>query len=367
MPAQIIFHAPMKRPKASAGSAAKRTAMMGCALFSTAVWAAAEVPAAAVYSALERPAVHVQAAEKQMLLSTASAGSRLVAVGERGIVVLSEDDGQSWKQIASPVSVTLTAVRFADTKTGVIVGHGGTVLTTSDGGNTWSRRLDGRTMARLTLENARLTQDAKAIANAERLVAEGPDKPLLDVLVLSALEYVVVGAYGLAFATVDGGTTWTSWAERLPNPKGLHLYAIRHSGSDVLVAGEQGLVLRSQDSGRTFQALNVPYRGSWFTAELGDSQEMLLGGLRGNVWRSTDAGANWLQVTSPSTASITASTRLTNGSVLLCNQAGYVMQLRGDQLVPINSVSLGPLNGLLSNNTDTVHALGSHGVIRLQR
>ena len=62
---------------------------------------------------------------------------RIVAVGERGLVILSDDRGASWRQVPSPVSVTLTMVRFADEQHGVAVGHGGTVLTTDDAGTTW--------------------------------------------------------------------------------------------------------------------------------------------------------------------------------------------------------------------------------------
>jgi photosystem II stability/assembly factor-like uncharacterized protein len=52
-------------------------------------------------------------AAASLQLSVTRAGKRLVSVGERGLVLLSDDDGRSWRQARQvPVSVALTQVRF---------------------------------------------------------------------------------------------------------------------------------------------------------------------------------------------------------------------------------------------------------------
>lgn len=350
--------------RAAALAAAAAFAASAPSLATAATASAATDPSAGpTTDALDRPAVLTRAPERQMLLSAAEAGTRLVAVGERGIIALSDDGGRTWRQVPTPVSVTLTGVRFADAEHGVVIGHGGTVLTTADGGQTWTRRLNGKAMAQLALQAAKTTNDPQAIKNAERLVADGPDKPLLDVLVLGPQRMVVVGAYGLVFASDDGGAHWTSWTERLDNPKGLHLYAIRQRGDAIVIAGEQGLALRSDDAGKTFHRLDVPYKGSWFTAELPGDADIVLAGLRGNVWRSADAGHSWTQVPSPMPVSITASTRRADGAVLLSNQAGFVLELKGDHLVPINPAPLPPLNSVLAPSHGPLLALSIQGAI----
>lgn len=303
--------------------------------------------AAATGAALERAAVAVRAPAKAVLLAAAPAGNRIVAVGERGIVALSDDGARSWRQASVPTSVTLTAVRFADTKRGWAIGHGGTVLASDDGGERWERRLDGRRAAQTVLDAARAGGDSRAVQEAQRLVADGPDKPLLDLLLLADRHLLVVGAYGLALASNDGGQSWQSWMPRLPNPKGLHLYAARQRGQTVLLAGEQGLVLMSSDAGQTFRRIEVPYKGSFFSAELPGEREIVLAGLRGTVYRSADGGASWAPVATPMPASITATALTTDGRVLAANQAGFVMALQGDRLVPIHAAPLPPLNGLL--------------------
>ena len=321
-----------------------RRALLALALPAPALCAAAD---AAVAPALTRPALAARRAEGAVLLAAAMADRRIVAVGERGLVLASDDDGQTWRQQPAPVSVTLTAVRFADAKNGAAVGHGGIVLVTADAGARWRVVLDGRRAAQVALDAARTSGDAARVGSAERLAAEGADKPFLDVLMPDATTLVVVGAYGLAFASGDGGRSWAAWLDRFDNPKALHLYALRQRGDAWLAVGEQGLMLRSTDGGNSFQRLPSPYKGSFFVAELMSEQDIVVAGLRGNVWRSGDAGGSWTQVAAPMPASITASVLTPDGALLLANQAGFVMKLAADRLEPMHKDALPPINGLV--------------------
>ncbi len=300
-----------------------------------------------------------------VLLDAGRAGRRLVAVGERGVIALSDDEGAHWRQARSPVSVTLTGVRFADPKHGWAVGHGGVVLASDDGGEHWSRRLDGRELAQIVLAAARKGGDTRAVRDAERNLADGPDKPLLDLLLLGDQRLLVVGAYGIAAASEDGGRTWDSWMARLPNPGGLHLYTASRRGESLLLAGEQGLVLLSEDGGRSFRRLETPYRGSFFAAELLDYRDIVLAGLRGNVLRSIDAGASWSRVATPMPASVTATTIDGAGRLLAVNQAGFVLTLQGQQLLPLNREPLPPLVDLLPDVDGRLLTLSVYGVIPL--
>jgi photosystem II stability/assembly factor-like uncharacterized protein len=334
--------------------------LLGMAVAVLVASAASATPTA---EALDRPAVAVRSPERAVLLGAVQVGPRIVAVGERGIVVWSDDGGKLWSQAATPTSVTLTAVRFADSKHGWAVGHGGTVLATEDGGDRWLRQLDGRRAAQIVLSAARSLGEARAIKEAERFVADGPDKPLLDLLILGERHLLAVGAYGLALASSDGGKTWVSWVPRLPNPKGLHLYAARQRGDTVLLAGEQGLVLLSTDGGHSFLRVETPYKGSFFSAELLGERDFVLAGLRGNVLRSTDGGTSWSTVVTPMPVSITATTLTDDGRLLAANQAGFVMALQGERMQPVHATPLPPLNGLLARRGAPVLTLGVQGAL----
>jgi len=321
--------------------------------------------AAPVGDAIDRTAIAVRSPQSAVLLAAALAGERVVAVGERGLVVLSDDGGASWRQAPAPVSVTLTGVRFADARRGWAIGHGAVVLATDDGGEHWVRRLDGRTAAQRALEDAKAGGDERALKDAEQLVTDGPDKPLLDLVVFDAQRLLVVGAYGLALYSDDAGASWTSWATRLPNPKGLHLYAARRHGERLLLAGEQGLALQSADGGQHFRRLETPYKGTFFSAEVLEDGTLLLAGLRGNMLRSRDDGVTWTPVASPMPVSITATAVTPGGGILAVNQAGFVLEVRDDRLLPLNPTPLPPLNGLLPRAGAPLLAMSVLGVLAL--
>lgn len=272
---------------------------------------------------LQRPALITPRASRAVTLAVASAGPRSVAAGERGIVLWS-DDGKTWQQAKVPVSVTLTALSFPTPQQGWAVGHGGVILHSSDGGQSWTRQLDGRAAAQIELVAAQASGDPKRVASAEQLVGDGADKPFLAVHFWNATRGFAIGAYGLIFGTEDGGATWTSWSKRVPNPKGLHLNALHVSGDTVFFAGEQGLILRSVDSAHSFQALDIPYKGSWF-AITGSAANVVVAGLRGTVFRSMDAGATWTVVQVPVPVSISSALATKDGSLLFANQAGMLL------------------------------------------
>ena len=94
-------------------------------------------------------AVASDMASQALLLDVARAGSRMVAVGEFGHVLLSDDNGESWRQAASvPTRNTLVGVTFIDNQTGYAVGHAATILKTVDGGDNWTLQYNERQSAR---------------------------------------------------------------------------------------------------------------------------------------------------------------------------------------------------------------------------
>jgi photosystem II stability/assembly factor-like uncharacterized protein len=299
-------------------------ATVGLILAVSTTFAADAPPPAA---ALNRPALQSAKSPRMAILAVARAGKRLVAAGERGIINYSDNGGSAWKQAQTPTSASLVAMRFVGDQLGWAVGHMGIVLHTADGGLTWHKQLDGAEAARLALAEAQKQGDARAIADAERLVADGADKPFFDLQFLDERTGYIVGAYNLIFRTDDGGNTWKPWQVHVgnSNPKGLHLYGIRAVGSALFIAGEQGLLLRSDDQGLSFVALASPYKGSWFGLVAGRDGEVLAYGLRGNVFVSTDQGRNWQPSSSGTPVSISAGTELTDGRIVLVSQAGEVL------------------------------------------
>jgi photosystem II stability/assembly factor-like uncharacterized protein len=289
-------------------------------------FAALGAPAAAALPAvLQRPALATALAPGAAMLAVARAGRRLVAGGERGLIVFSDDAGRQWQQARVPVQVSITALAFADERRGWAAGHFGALLHTADGGQSWALQLDGARAARLALDAA--TDEAQRRA-AQRKVDEGPDKPFFD-LALADGRLLAVGAFGLACESADG-QTWQGLTQRLPNPRQLHLYAVRSVGERVFIAGEQGLLLRSSDRGASFEALPSPYKGSFFGLLTARSGTLLAYGLRGSLFRSTDHGSSWTAVASGVPVAISAGLERADGSLLLLAGSGDLLFSRDD-------------------------------------
>lgn len=319
-----------------------------------------------------RPAMMVREPAKTYLVALALAGKRLVAVGERGVIVLSDDSGKSWRQARVPTSAGLTAVQFPSPRQGWAVGHYGVILHSEDGGESWTRQLDGVQAAQLALHDAQAAAGQGAasqryLADAQRLVQDGPDKPFLALNFSDEHNGIVVGAYNLAFRTRDGGKSWTPLMGQLDNPKGNHLYAVQAAGAAVYIAGEQGLVLRSTDSGDHFERVDTGYKGSFFTVAALGGGEVVVAGLRGNAYRSVDRGADWRKLEVPVAASITAANAHAPGVLLLANQAGQLLALApGSQTpVPLKTPALPALNDVLVHPDGSVILATMFGAIRL--
>ncbi|MET0264160.1 MAG: YCF48-related protein [Duganella sp.] len=285
--------------------------------------AAKPAPSApAVPAALTQPAVITAKSASAAMLAVARAGKRLVAVGERGIVLLSDDQGATWRQAPTPVQVSLTAVQFVNERSGWAVGHLGVVLHSADGGNSWTKQLDGIEAAELAVHAAATPQERSA---AGHLRADGPDKPFLDLYFQDERSGYILGAYNLLYRTTDGGKSWQPWQARVPNPKSLHLYGMRAAGDALYVAGEQGSLFRSRDGGASFEALASPYKGSYFGLVAARGGELVVFGLRGTAYWSGDRGDTWQQIDTGTQQTLSAGVALADGRLALLSQGGDVL------------------------------------------
>jgi photosystem II stability/assembly factor-like uncharacterized protein len=333
---------------------------------------------APVLGVLERTALKVLHPSECIMIDVTQAGNRLVAVGEHGIIIYSDDSGKDWKQADVPVSVTLTSVYFISPEKGWAVGHGGVVLHTSDGGKTWVRQLEGITAAKLALESAKAYAERVGTANevaqqllskVELLITDGPDKPFLDLYFKNDQEGFVVGSYGYIFHTKDGGTNWTCLMDRADNPEGLNLYAIRASGSFLYISGEQGLFLVSKDNGKSFQRIQTPYQGTFFALDVSPAGEIVLVGLRGNAYWSSDQGLTFNKSQAPEgAASFSDIIRLSDGTLLFGNQAGIILESRdhGKTIETVDSLRLAPISALLDMGNKNIMTVGYGGAIRIE-
>jgi photosystem II stability/assembly factor-like uncharacterized protein len=232
------------------------------------------------------------------LLNIARAGNRLVSVGERGFALISDDSGKSWRAVVTPVTRTLTGVAFEDARLGIAVGHGGSLVRTEDGGDTWTQ---------IDIEN-----DA------------GSDS-LLGVVSLGGGRFAAYGAFGLYLDSSDGGATWQRRqviSEEFEN----HISQVLPFNGALWMVAEYGTLARSEDGGSTWTEVESPYEGSFFGAVDDGGGVLVVFGMRGTIFRTADGGLTWQKIDSGTTTAFNAGSRLSDGRILLLGNSGSVAE-----------------------------------------
>ena len=209
--------------------------------------------------------------------------ARAVVVGYGGKILMTEDGGRSWQVRPSGTDRALYSVEFIDANTGWVSGQDGVILHTADGGKTWTRQVSG------------------------------------TVVYLFAIDFIdqrngwAVGDRSTYVRTADGGKTWhlgkVGAAERLSADEALLsqepvLYDVQFLDADTgWIVGEFGNIYHTTDGGKTWAAQQETLLGAgifvtldlptFFGVQFIDRLNGIAAGLEGRVARTRDGGQNW--------------------------------------------------------------------------
>jgi len=301
-------------------------------------------------------------AEKSLLLDGQVVGDRIIVVGERGHILISEDHGVSWLQQEVPTRANLTSVFFIDPANGWAAGHDSVILQTSDGGRHW-----------------------------QQVYADPEDeRPILDLWFRDITHGYAVGAYGLFLFTEDGGKSWQPFdfnpATLMANGDGVgkdrddgleeeswgidfHLNQMAATPNGrILITAEAGNIYRSDDACRSWLSLPSPYEGSFYGSLPLSQTSLLAFGLRGHLFRSEDTGNSWLPVASGTQATLNDGIRLRDGRIVLVGLAGtlLVSSDEGNSFSLHSQSDRAGVAKVLQANDKSLILIGEQGVKRLE-
>ncbi len=320
------------------------------------------------------PAIAVKAPAQAFLVAMAWAGRRLVAAGEEGIIIISDDDGASWTQAEVPVSDTLTTVIFQDEAKGWAAGHSGVILGTRDGGKSWYLALDGLQVNQLMLAAAAAPQNVGfasaalvlAAPRARIFDAAGADKPFLDLLLLPNGELFAMGAYRMMVLSQDGGRSWVDWSLHVSDHLSDDLYASAVSGGTIYLAGSAGKVFSSTDGAASFNPLPFPQAVSIFGLLAPVPNLLIAFGVAGNCFRSTDGGQSWAQIALGTQDNLTCGLMM-GQDLLIASESGQIFRSQdgGQTFAPLSGVPPMPIFSMVQAADGGLILAGDTGIGRV--
>nr|WP_259679347.1 YCF48-related protein [Pseudomonas chlororaphis] len=251
-----------------------------------------------------------------LMIDAVNTGARLVVVGDRGRILYSEDQGHEWHTAQAPTQQLLTAVYFADVLHGWAVGHDAQVLATMDGGLTWTLQFqDSQRQSPLLGVWFKDARHGLAVGAYGLLLAtadggqhwqdvsarvDNPDQLHFNAITaVGDTELFIVGEQGSVFRSVDQGDHW----QQLPVPYNGSLFGVVATGQPhtLLAYGLRGQLLRSSDSGDNWQTIALsgergPLEFGLAKATLLEGGALVIVGNGGTVLRSDDHGLTFNRV-----------------------------------------------------------------------
>lgn len=231
------------------------------------------------------------------------AGGTVIAAGSDGKIVLGNpDDGKTvWRLGASSISRNLQAVDAWDSQRLIAVGNEGAAIASQDGGSSWSRLDVPRSAPSNKLIRVRTGGAGVAFAAGEyntllrtldfgktwvRLLPEKDSNWYgLD---LSGDAILIVGEFGRIAHSRDSGATWNAGRTSAK----VHLTGVAWGPEDSAVAvGLNGTVLASQDGGKTWNGVDTGL-GEHIYDVIWANDRYVACGTRGLLIESVD-GRHW--------------------------------------------------------------------------
>lgn len=244
-------------------------------------------------------------------------GTIFVAVGDSGRIITSADSGKTWTQRSAPTGAFLSGITYTSILgfVGVSSSGGGDTVVLSSAGVSWT----ASPTTGITIElnsvtgygtnlvavgcNGSIFTSSNSVSWTQ-WVSGGVCVQAVERVGLSTVEYVTVGDSG-KINTSPEGLSWTPQSSGVTN----WLRGIAGGCSKIVVVGDGGIIKSSTNATSWVTAASV---GNGLNAVTCNGDTFVAVGKNGVVYTSHDAGATWVQRTSPTTKELLGISRIGN-------------------------------------------------------
>ncbi|HEU0198749.1 MAG TPA: hypothetical protein VFQ88_16235 [Nevskiaceae bacterium] len=299
-----------------------------------------------------------------LVTGVARQGKRVLAVGELGQILWADSATGPWHvaRVTPQHGLTFTNVAFVGPRTAIAVGHGAVIVRSDDDGKSWrqvsylpklgdalmgvSGPFDGKLFAygafgllEVSTDNGRSWDSGKF--NITPLPTPAPSA-----------------------SAANSGNPFANYVQP-DDPSTHHIYGITQlADGELLLVGERGLIALSSDHGVTWTQQPKVYPGSYFGVLKPTRTSVLIYGLGGHVFLSTDGARTWMPSTLPQPISMYGGTVLPDGRVVLVGNQETILVSRdgGRSFTRVSQADRGNMDSVLALGAGQLLAAGMYGV-----
>lgn len=250
----------------------------------------------------------VSGTTKNINAITFASSNIAVVVGDSGLIMRSQNTGNTFSIVASSTVKNLNDVFFLDANSGFAVGDGGTILKTTNGGISWSAITSNSSndLTSIDIRNniglivGRNGTILKSVNNGASWTALTP----FTIFLLNKVKFVndnvavISGSNGLLLKSTDAGYHWTT--ENSSAGKSINDFAFYPDDTTMIFVGSSGLKI---DADTSFKEINESNISSlWLNAihHLKNNDTCFVVGKNASVLFTTN-GQSWSSVNVNST------------------------------------------------------------------
>lgn len=272
-------------------------------------------------------------------LNSVKLNSEIYAVGSKGLLAFSANDGRHWKNPAQEnysQDYFFSSVISSDSSV-IATGPPGTIIRSTDGGKTWKPTLVLNDYSKGYFHKLIAGKNGQVMAiagpgvdyyssdnglNWRAMEAEEERPHFFNGTYVPSLDrFIAVGDQGnlvvYHVGDIFSRTTLNS-SERFQ--------AIINIDSRVIAAGVSGSIFLSEDGGSTWKSVISLHGESLLYLTYLDNQNLILAtGAKGALFKSSDKGATWSRVTSPSRSNLRGAVASKNGTIFISSRSGEIL------------------------------------------
>jgi photosystem II stability/assembly factor-like uncharacterized protein len=252
----------------------------------------------------------------------------------QNVLLKTSDSGKNWLQVKTDTTLPYNSVYFVDSDTGFVFGEDGIILRTTNGGNNWdTRSIDNYIGAYLDVfrflavtfidkntgwvvgygyygnEIFKTTDCGRSWQWNEQIITPKDYHSLNDIYFLDKNHGFIVGDVGAFIKTTDGGNTW-QYSDLNKDGEYLNFSSvfftdslkgwITASSSSINEYPYGDLILKTIDGGDNWTIVDSNKWGvnnnvaQLFKVRFSDKSDGWIVGQFGVIYRTTDAGNNWI-------------------------------------------------------------------------